>query len=59
METTKENPDLDEACAIITALFLDFLTIDIEDREWTRLQRQLANAILKIQNTARKYTDGK
>jgi hypothetical protein len=43
--------DLDSILAKITALFLDYLTTDITNAEWNRLQDRLAAIILKIQNT--------
>ena len=46
---TDEKPDLDTFCASITTLFLDHLITDITDQEWNRLQKQLAEIIIKIQ----------
>jgi hypothetical protein len=43
--------DNDSYVAKITALFIDYLTTDITEAEWRRLQEQLAWLVLKIQNT--------
>jgi len=40
---------IDRYAARITALFTDFLTFDIENREWTRLQNGLEAILWQIQ----------
>jgi hypothetical protein len=44
------QPDIDAACALITALFIDYLTIDITETEWAKLQKRLEYMLLKIKS---------
>jgi len=42
--------DTSDIIGEIDALFLDYLTFDISESEWNRLQENLADIILKIKN---------
>jgi hypothetical protein len=55
-ERKMDIEQIDHYTARISALFMDFLTIDIEDREWSRLQKGLERIVWQIQAGS---TDGK